>query len=107
MPKTNYDIIKHANGTYVNLSETRVDVFVIAMARACVFVVAVQNTCVYAHICGVPTFPRQMVFVIGTSTPRYKHIKKPFVPITNYDVIKHVDVTNVISRVGDACRYVR
>ena len=26
----------------------------------------------------VPTFPRQIVFVIGISTPRYRHTKKPF-----------------------------
>ena len=26
----------------------------------------------------VPTFLRQIIFVIGTSTPRYRHTKKPF-----------------------------
>ena len=33
--------------------------------------------------------------------------KSHFEPITNYDVIKHPDVTDVLSRVGDTCRYVR
>ena len=56
----------------------------------------------------VPTIPRQIVFVIGTSTPRYGHIKKgDSVLVTNYDVIKHADVTDVVTRVGDTCRCVR
>ena len=54
------------------------------------------------------TFPRLIVFVIGTSTPRYGHTKKgDFVPVTNYDIIKHAYVTNVNTRVGDTCRFVR
>ena len=31
-----------------------------------------------AHIFGLSTFPRQIVFVIGACTPRYRQIKKPF-----------------------------
>ena len=41
----------------------------------------------------VPTFPRQNVFVIGTSTPRYGHTKNHFVPITSCDVIHNADVS--------------
>ena len=41
----------------------------------------------------VPTFPRQNVFVTGTSTPRYRHRKNHFVPITSYDVIQNADVS--------------
>ena len=33
---------------------------------------------------GVPIFPRQIVFVIGIGIPRYRHIIKTYVPITNY-----------------------
>ena len=41
----------------------------------------------------VSTFPRQIVFVTGTSTPRYRHTKEGnFLPVSNYDVIKRVDV---------------
>ena len=56
----------------------------------------------------VPSFPRLIVFVIGTNTPRYEHTNKgDFSPMTNYDVIKYADVTDVIARVGDTCRCVR
>ena len=56
----------------------------------------------------VPTFPRQIVFVIGLSTPRYRLTKKgDTVPIANYDVTKHADVVDGITRVGDTCRCVR
>ena len=41
----------------------------------------------------VPTFPRQNVFVMGTSTPRYRHTKNHFVPITSCDVIQNADVS--------------
>ena len=41
----------------------------------------------------VPTFPRQIGFVIGISTPRYRHTKSHSVPMTNYNVIKYADVT--------------
>ena len=52
----------------------------------------------------VPNFPRQIVFVIGTSTPRYRHTKKGnSVPKTNYDVPKHADVIDVITHVRDTC----
>ena len=39
----------------------------------------------------VPTFPRQNVFVTGT--PRYRHKKNHFVPITSCDVIQNADVS--------------
>ena len=55
-----------------------------------------------------PTFPRQIVFVVGTSTPRYRHTKKgDFAPITNYDVKYHADVTDVTTRVVCTYRCVR
>ena len=54
----------------------------------------------------VPTFPRQIVFVIGS--PRCGHTKKgDTVPATNCDVIKHADVTDVATHVGNTCRCVR
>ena len=33
--------------------------------------------------------------------------KSDFMPKANFDVIKHADVADVISHVGDTCRYVR
>ena len=48
---------------------------------------------------------RQIVFVMGTSTPSYRHTENDdSLPVTNYDVIKHADVTDVITRVGYTCR---
>ena len=45
-----------------------------------------------AHSC-VPTFPRQIVFIISTGKARYRHIYMgEFETITNYDVITRADV---------------
>ena len=54
----------------------------------------------------VPSFPCQIVFVIGIiSTPRYRHAEKGgFWPTTKNDVINHADVTDVITRTGDTWR---
>ena len=69
---------------------------------------AIGSIALQASESRVPTFPRQIVSVIGTSIPRYRRAKNGnFVSVTNYAVIKHADGTNVITRVGDSCRCVR
>ena len=53
----------------------------------------------------VPTFPCQIVFIIGT--PHYGYTKKgDSVPATNYDVIKHADMTDSITRAEETCQYI-
>ena len=56
----------------------------------------------------VPIFHRHIVFVIGNSTPRYRHKKHlDLVPVTKYDVIKHAAETDVFVRaVLRACVFV-
>ena len=54
-----------------------------------------------------PFSPWQIVFVMGTSTPSYGQTKKDdCVLVKNYDVTNHVDMIDVITRVGDTCRCV-
>ena len=53
-----------------------------------------------AHIFGVPTLTRQIVFFAGTP-------KSHFEPITNDDVIKYADVIDTITLVRDTCRDIR
>ena len=62
---------------------------------------------IHATKSSVPTYPNQIVFVIGISTPRNRQTGKGDVALVmNYNVIKQADMTDVITRVVDTSRYV-
>ena len=59
---------------------------------------SIQAHSLHAHFSGVPTFPRQIVFVLGTGTPRYRHKKQPYVPVTNFGVTDFWEGVNCFKR---------